>query len=78
MIITFYCVLFIIKPLIIGYLRDNNNIDLETLKNTILKNKEKYEKEHNKNREENTIIESSISNSGRSNGFIKWGGDFSY
>ena len=66
------------KPLIIGYLRDNNNINLETLKNAILKNNEKYEKEHDKNREENTIIESSISNSGGSNGFIKGGGDFNY
>ena len=66
------------KPLIIGYLRDNNNINLKTLKNTILKNNEKYEKEHNKNREENTIIESTNTNSGGSNGFIKGGGDFSY
>ena len=65
--------------MIIGYLRRNNynNINLETLKNAILKNSKKYEKEHHKNRNEN-VIESSISTSGGSSKFIKGGRDFSY
>ena len=57
------------KPLIIGYLRDNNNINLEKLKNAILRNNEKYEKEHHKNRNE-SIINSLIGTSGGSSQFI--------
>ena len=64
------------KPIIIGYLRDNNydNINLETLKNKILKINEKYEKEYLKNREEN-IIDSSSSCSGGSFQYIRNDGD---
>ena len=58
-------------------MRDNNDTNLETLKDAILKNNKKYEKEHNKNREIN-IINSSIITSGGSSQFIKEGGDFSY
>ena len=65
------------KPIIFGYLRDNNDINLEMLKNAILKNDKKYRKELNKNREE-SIINSSISNSGGSSQFIRSDGDFRY
>ena len=43
------------KSLIIGYLRDNNDINLETLKNAILKNDKIYKKEHCENRDKNII-----------------------
>ena len=58
--------------MIIGYLRDNNydNTNLETLKNKISKNNEKYKKEHHKNREKN-IIDSSGSCSGGSFQYIR-------
>ena len=67
------------KPIIIGYLRDNNydNINLETLKNKILKNNENYKKEHHKDREEN-IIDSSNSCSGGSFQYIRNDGDITY
>ena len=67
------------KPIIIGYLRDNNydNINLETLKNKILRINEKYKKEYRKNREEN-IIDSSSSCSGESFQYIRNDGDVTY
>ena len=67
------------KPIIIGYLRGNNydNINLETLKNKILKINEKYKKEYRKNREEN-IIDSSSSCSGGSFQYIRNDGDVTY
>ena len=67
------------KPIIIGYLRDNNydNINLEALKNKILKINEKYKKEYRKSREEN-IIDSSSSCSGGSFQYIRNDGDVTY